>query len=104
MKGAGTVGTHSKGFRIGFRFLTLAVVLASAEPVHGNCEKAGQRPEIVGEYRLVSANGQTLPAVVSENGSTRQEVVGWAIPGGCFGFVMLRQNPVRDSWPGFARR
>ena len=76
---SGTVGTNSGLFGIGFRFLMVAVVLVSAGPLHGSYKKAGQRPETVGVYRLVSANLQELPAVVSENGSRRQEVIGGSV-------------------------
>jgi len=65
--------------RIGFRLLAVTVVLASAGNAQGNRETTNQRPEAVGEYFLVSANGQGLPAVVSESGASRQEVVGGSI-------------------------
>ncbi len=63
-------------FVVTLRIFAVAAILASAEIVHG---RSGQRPDVAGNYRLVSANGQALPAVVSENGSTRQEVVGGSV-------------------------
>ena len=38
-------------------------------------ETTNQSPEAVGQYFLASANSQELPAVVSESGSGRQEVI-----------------------------
>ncbi len=79
MKISGTVGTKFDCFGVAFRSLAVIVVLASAAPVHGGYENAGQRLEAVGQYVLVSANSQDLPAVVSENGSVRQEVLGGSV-------------------------
>ena len=74
-----TVGTKLDRFGIGFRFLAMTVVLASAGNVHGSQEIASQDPEAIGEYILVRANAQDLPAVVSESGSSKQEVIGGSI-------------------------
>lgn len=74
-----TVGTKFVRFGVGFRFILLSVVFASAGPVYGSHKQAGQRSEAVGQYILVSANRQELPAVVSENGSRRQEVIGGSV-------------------------
>ena len=79
MRSSGTVGKNSDLFGIGFHFLAVTVVLASAGNVQGSYEKAGQRPEAVGEYFLASANSQELPAVVSETGSRTQEVIGGSV-------------------------
>ena len=79
MRISGTVGPNSDFFGIGFRFLAVTVVLASVGNVQGSHETASQRPEAVGEYFLASANGQELPAVVSESGSRRQEVIGGSV-------------------------
>lgn len=42
-------------------------------------DTANRIPEAVGEYILIRANAQELPAVVSESGGSRQEVVGGSL-------------------------
>ena len=79
MRISGTVGMKSDLFGIGFRFLAVTVVLASVGNVQGSYETTSQIPQAVGEYFLVSANSQALPAVVLENGSRRQEVIGGSV-------------------------
>ena len=74
-----TTQVNSGLFGIGFRFLAVAVILASAGHVQGSHEKAGQRPEALGDYLLISANAQELPALVSESGSGKQEVTGGSV-------------------------
>ena len=79
MRISGTVSTMFRSFGKGFRVLTAAVVLAAAGNVHGGQEPASSIPIAVGQYILASANSQALPALVSANGSRRQEVIGGSV-------------------------
>ena len=79
MRISGTVSTNSDVFGICFRLLAVVAVLASTGNVQGSQKTASQSPEAVGEYVLSTASGQELPAVVSENGSIRQEVIGGSV-------------------------
>lgn len=75
-----TMRTIVSLFGIGFRLLTLAaVIVVSAGNVHAAQETPRPIPIAVGQYILASANSQALPAVVSENGSRRQEVIGGSV-------------------------
>jgi hypothetical protein len=64
------------------RFLLTALPLltnSAFAQVFAQNETARQIPEAVGQYSLTRANSQDLPAVVSENGARRQEVIGGSV-------------------------
>ncbi len=65
---------------IGFLLTTLTILTQSAfAQVSTQNETASQIPEAVGAYFLTRANSRELPAVVSESGAGRQEVIGGAV-------------------------
>ncbi len=66
--------------------LTMFLLTALSIPSHGVFaqestpnETGNQIPEAVGEYILIRANAQDLPALVSQSGSRRQEVIGGSV-------------------------
>lgn len=65
---------------IRFLLTTLPLLTNSAfAQVFPQNETARQIPEAVGQYVLSRANSQALPAVVSEKGAGRQEVIGGSV-------------------------
>jgi hypothetical protein len=79
MRISGTDYGVADRFGIGLRFLVVTAVLMAGGRVYLSQETAIPNPEAVGEYVLFSANRQALPSVVSETGTTRQEVFGGSV-------------------------
>ena len=57
----------------------LLPILAYGVQASAQDKTANPVPDAVGEYTLTRANSQPLPAVVSESGAGRQEVIGGSV-------------------------